>query len=439
MLAMTDAPLSNASSRDAEQSLIQPTPGEKLAIDEPLSSHGSAGGPYAPSPRSGGVGALGVHSPASPKQRLDAAAVQVEEAALGRGNPAKSVTASKASKALVPIIYVISICVGLCATTQAAVNGRLGSTVGSGIFACVFSYAGGALVAFVLRTIEMCWNRERRLLQCHGKLRIWQLVGGLFGAFYVTSAALLTPIIGFAMFFVMFVFGQLVCSTIADHVGLLGSPVFRFNWITAVGLTVTVTGAVLSVIEQLDHLGGTHVGLIILYCFIALLSGVAIPCQAMVNRHLVDVVRSKLSSNLVSFVAGNLGVLTVSIVVALIDNERFNLLKDHLKDSEWWMFLGGPLGIAFVLCGILFIRIIGVSMFFTLVVAGQLMSSLFYDNFGAFGTAVIKATALRIAGVAAVYVGLVLSKLAQRHAAKQKERAAKASQLEDPLLSTSIQ
>ena len=322
------------------------------------------------------------------------------------------------------ILLIIPLAVGVGSSTQAGINGRLGQTIGSGIYAAFFSFCVGLGLVILMRVIEMitlrqqcCRNRDCYFIHFYQPPRWYQFLGGFFGAFFVASSAFLTPEIGFAWFFVMFVCGQLVCSVVLDHIGFLGTHKRRINWVIVLALVVTIVGAIISV---QDDFGNTDsaVGLTILYSIIALCTGIGVPIQATINRTLGKTLKSKFAAATVSFTVGTTLCFLVSIGVSIASPDSFKELDNNIGETEWWMFCGGFFGSLMVVTPIFLVKVIGVAMFFIAIVAGQLASSVLYDAYG-FLLEQKDATVLRIVGVGLVFLGMLISKWGN-HIARKK-------------------
>jgi len=83
---------------------------------------------------------------------------------------------------------------------------------------------------------------------------------------------------------------------------------------------------------------------------------------------------------------------------------------DTLRQTEWWNWIGGPLGAVFVLAGTVLVRELGAAAYFALVVAGQLAVSLVLDHYGLMGVAENPVTAKRLLGAGLVVLGVVCIK-----------------------------
>ncbi len=58
---------------------------------------------------------------------------------------------------------------------------------------------------------------------------------------------------------------------------------------------------------------------------------------------------------------------------------------DSMRNTQWWNWIGGPLGTLIVLAGASLVRELGAAAFIALVVGGQLVCSLLLDHFALLG------------------------------------------------------
>jgi transporter family-2 protein len=58
---------------------------------------------------------------------------------------------------------------------------------------------------------------------------------------------------------------------------------------------------------------------------------------------------------------------------------------DSMRSTQWWNWIGGPLGALIVLAGATLVRELGAAAFIALVVGGQLACSLLLDHFALMG------------------------------------------------------
>lgn len=114
---------------------------------------------------------------------------------------------------------------------------------------------------------------------------------------------------------------------------------------------------------------------------------------------------------------GNLGsvliltLVSVSLLLVLIVLfPRTANLRDLPGLSEWYLYIGGALGVVILAVPIFLIPRIGTTSTLTALVVGQLGLSLFIDHFGLFGFAKVEISSTRMFGVALLALGAFLIK-----------------------------
>jgi transporter family-2 protein len=140
------------------------------------------------------------------------------------------------------------------------------------------------------------------------------------------------------------------------------------------------------------------------YAF-ALLGGLVTAMQVVVNTQARVRLRLEhpLQGALVSFLGGTL------ILIAICAGARFTWPDKAIAlAAPWWVWFGGVFGIVYLSASIYLSPRLGVTLFLTLVVTGQLVGALWLDHYGWLGAEVKELNVGRIAGVAMVLVGLIL-------------------------------
>ena len=73
----------------------------------------------------------------------------------------------------------------------------------------------------------------------------WYLwLGGLLGAYYVSTVIVIMPRLGVALTFGLIIAGQMFVSLILDHFGWLGVPVKPISWGKVAGALLLIAGVV---------------------------------------------------------------------------------------------------------------------------------------------------------------------------------------------------
>jgi transporter family-2 protein len=147
----------------------------------------------------------------------------------------------------------------------------------------------------------------------------------------------------------------------------------------------------------------------ILYPLLAAGAGACIALQAVANtrlRHKLDTPDNSLFAMYFS-ICGT--ILTATLAMLLLRPAWPTW--DSLKQTQWWNWIGGPLGVLFVLAGAALVKELGAAAFVILVVAGQILLSLVMDHFALLGLQEQPITPGRLAGVLLVVAGVVCLKV----------------------------
>ena len=136
----------------------------------------------------------------------------------------------------------LALIAGTMMPTQAAINNKLAAAVDSPILAAFVSFFVGTigLLIYLLASGVPISNLASAK---NAPAIAW--IGGLLGAFFVTSTVVLVPRLGVAMTFSLIIAGQMIVTLIIDHFGLLGVPVKEINFERVAGVLLITAGVVL--------------------------------------------------------------------------------------------------------------------------------------------------------------------------------------------------
>jgi transporter family-2 protein len=135
---------------------------------------------------------------------------------------------------------------------------------------------------------------------------------------------------------------------------------------------------------------------------LAILTGVAIAVQTGVNTQLRSFLQSPLQAVFVSFMVG-----TVLVAAALVARREPPPLHKWAH-MPWWLYTGGVLGLFIVSTNIVVAPRLGAALLISLAIAGQLVTALLLDHFGAFGFPLHPISLARAFGAALLVGGVVL-------------------------------
>jgi transporter family-2 protein len=136
---------------------------------------------------------------------------------------------------------VIAFLAGAILPIQAGLNARLGKAVESPGHASLFSFMVGVLglVVYLLLTRQtVSWSGVK---EAPGY--VW--LGGLLGAFYVTTIILAFPKLGPGLTFGLVVAGQMIFSAVLEHNNILVAQQSPITLMKIVGIALVIAGVVI--------------------------------------------------------------------------------------------------------------------------------------------------------------------------------------------------
>jgi len=114
-----------------------------------------------------------------------------------------------------------------------------------------------------------------------------------------------------------------------------------------------------------------------IWAVLALLAGAMLPIQAGVNAELARLVGQPVRSALISFAVGTGALLLLAFALTGASWPWGRMLQ-----APWWVYVGGLLGVVYVVGVIVLAPKLGALLTFALLIAGQLLASLALDHLG---------------------------------------------------------
>ena len=139
------------------------------------------------------------------------------------------------------------------------------------------------------------------------------------------------------------------------------------------------------------------------FIFLAILAGMAMPTQAVVNSRLANSVDSPILAAFISFAVGTVALF----IYILLTGVPLNNLA-AAKDAPYIVWIGGFLGAFFVSVMATIVPRIGVALSFSLAIGGQMLVTLLIDHFGWLGVPEKPINIWRVLGASMITVGVVL-------------------------------
>jgi transporter family-2 protein len=298
----------------------------------------------------------------------------------------------------------VLLAVGGLLALQAGANVRLSTAMRSpfGAATLQLGLAAGLLLALALAVGTLT------ALATVPDVEPWHLVGGPASAVYITAGILLFPRLGAVATVGLFIAGQMIASLALDGAGLLGVAQDRPGSTDVVGLAALAAGTVLIVRAQAGgqvRRGGSA------WMVLGLVGGAVLPVQGAINAQLRQDLDAPVTVGALSFVVAT-AAMAAALLAALAFEGAPRPRVAPLRDVPWWGWLGGLCGAIYVVSVFLLIPEIGAASVVALTVGGQQLASLFVDRYGLMLLPRRPVTRQRVAGVAALMVGVGLLQLA---------------------------
>lgn len=133
------------------------------------------------------------------------------------------------------------------------------------------------------------------------------------------------------------------------------------------------------------------------------MAGATMPTQAATNNKMAAFVESPILSAFISFAVGTVALFAYIIVSGV---PLGNL--SAAKDAPAIAWIGGLLGAFFVTAAVALMPKLGVAMTFSILIAGQMIVTLFIDHFGLLGVPIKEISIARVGGILLITAGVIL-------------------------------
>ena len=138
--------------------------------------------------------------------------------------------------------YLLVIAAGIAVAFQQVLNANLRVGLGSPWWAGTTNYIVGLVAMLVIALLA---PGPRPTLEAIAQTSWFSWAGGLLGALFIATGILMVPRLGAATTLVLIVVGQMVCSLLVDHFGVMGVPQHDATPLRLVGAALLVAGVAL--------------------------------------------------------------------------------------------------------------------------------------------------------------------------------------------------
>ncbi|WP_253770799.1 DMT family transporter [Goodfellowiella coeruleoviolacea] len=259
---------------------------------------------------------------------------------------------------------------GLAIAVQGRINGQLGASLHDGMVAALISFGVGLVL--LLATVPTTAAGRRglaRLLAAlrAGRLRWWQCLGGMCGAYLVTTQGLTVSLLGVAVFTVAVVGGQVISSLAVDRAGFGPAGPQPLTRPRVIGAVLGLVAVVVAVSDEFGHPDQLW------WAALPALAGLGLAWQQAVNGRVRVASDHTMVATLVNFTTGTAALLLVCAVDVLVRGWPTS------APQQWWLYVGGTLGIVAIGTAVVAVRLIGVLLLGLTSVAGQLLGAVLLD------------------------------------------------------------
>ena len=216
--------------------------------------------------------------------------------------------------------------------------------------------------------------------------------GGLLGAGYVFGAVYLTSQLGFAVFTLCMILGQVLVSLALDITGFLQPHRRVPSWQRLVALCGVFSGTALIMEHVGSDLEGRPPWVTANLLVGAIVSGSGMPIQALLNGVMTKHLGTPFRASTVSFAGGTLVLGALALATGGIG-------ELHLGSSSPWMWTGGLCGALAITGNIIGVAELGAAAYSAIFVSTQLLAAFVFDVIGAFGFDPVEASRRRLLGV----------------------------------------
>jgi transporter family-2 protein len=271
-------------------------------------------------------------------------------------------------------MLILAFLIGGVVALQGRVVGSLTNATHNGISAGFASNLVGWLalwiIVFGFKSERESFKRVLAALK-DGRLKFWEILGGIGGGVFVTVQSSNVPVVGVAIFTISYVAGQTVSSLLVDKIGIAHSGKKAVTLSRVMTSIFTMIGVFVAVYPDLKH--STFKALpITIIIFTAFFTSF----QQAINSRLNAVSLRPFVTSWFNFASGTV-LVTIVLIINLSTGSHFGQLPT--APHEWWKYLGAPLGIVFIATTAHIIKHLGVLKAVLFGVAGQLIGALLLD------------------------------------------------------------
>lgn len=255
---------------------------------------------------------------------------------------------------------------------QSRVNGALSLEVGSGAQAALISFSVGWLLLIIFSLFKAKLRNELKTAVTAirlGKLKFWQVIGGAIGAIFVLTQSYTVPLLGVAIFTIATIAAQTTGALLVDRSGI-GINRFRISKVRVAASLVAILGVLVAIADRINDASFAFWAVAA-----ALIVGGLVSVQHALNGRVTEASGSAIAAAWINFAFGVTVLAFINLLLIVFGRLQFSTLP--LQHP--YLFLGGALGVTFIVITAFVIRQLGSLQFTLAATAGQLFGAVVLD------------------------------------------------------------
>ncbi|OLT41194.1 hypothetical protein BJF86_16085 [Serinicoccus sp. CNJ-927] len=293
--------------------------------------------------------------------------------------PTEASASARAPERVAPALVAAATC-GAALALQSRVNGTLAEQLG-GLPAATISFGSGLVLLTLMLAVPTLRRSAARVWAAvrSGRLRWWQVLGGMAGALLVAGQTYAVPLVGVTAFLVALVGGQSAGALLVDRLGLGPRPAQRLRRgrVLAAGLAVLGVAVAATAPRGPDGADAAAAGpAVVLPLLLVALVGVLTSVQQGFNGVVTVVGGAPLVTAWVNFLTGTLMLLALGGVMAATQDAPLRAAGSGLP---WWVWTGGVIGIGYIAAAAFAVQHLPVLVFALVAVTTQLATGILID------------------------------------------------------------
>lgn len=289
---------------------------------------------------------------------------------MNNSQPANDSKSDTEKTVVIPLLVIATILAGMLSPMQSAVNGQVGKLVGDGNVSSVISFGSGLVVMAVIILARKSTRKQFASIPskiASRKIPLWNWFAGCCGAVIVFSEGATASILGVATFQTTLISGMVISGLICDRLGIGVPEKQPFNFARILGAVLAIVATILVVLPSWSA------PKVIVLAILPFVGGLLAGWQPAGNSAVAEETGSMLVSITWNFIVGFCILGGVLLVRVLMGQISFDF------PTTWWMYLGGPLGLASIALMALLVRGLGLLLLGLASTAGQLVGSILID------------------------------------------------------------